>query len=336
MLRVSYRASNRFSHCPIDACREKNYYHITVIRSILDIMPDNTGPRITTTNENWRGKNDPAERRRIQNRLNQRAFRERQRAGETTRQYRPRSVSTHTSPIASPKEHSDAEDDSEDGSDDDSDDDSEEDDDDDEAASSPQTTVSNRTASSTTSGSNTTASQPWDELARTINRNFMQAAVTNAQTLGLDLAALRSGSAVATPKTRSTNIPATLAPTELQQKFPHDPIIDVIPHPRLRYNILRAFATKQIDATQFNATLRRSGAITMMQGEPKRGGLVVWSSQSPDLKPSSLSAWELSEAFMLLYGRVLLEGCVDLITATNAWRQRRGERPFPTGLASSR
>lgn len=298
-------------------------------------MSDNTGPRITTTNENWRGKNDPAERRRIQNRLNQRAFRERQRAGETTRQYRPRSVSTHASPIASPKEHSEAEDDSEEESDEESEDDSEEDEDD-GAASSPETTASNRTASSTNSAGGSSTTQPWDELARTINRNFMQAAVTNAQTLGLDLAALRSGAAVSTPKSRSSNIPATLAPTELQQKFPHDPIIDVIPHPRLRYNILRAIATKQIDATQFNAYLRRSGAVTVMQGEPRRGGLVVWSSQSPDLTPSSLLAWELSEAFVMLYGRVLLEGCEDFIAATNVWRNRRGERSFPTSLASSR
>lgn len=299
-------------------------------------MPDTTGPCITTTNENWRGKNDPAERRRIQNRLNQRAFRERQRAGGTARQYRPRSASTHTSPIASPKEHSEADDDSEEDSDEESEDDSDEDDDDQEAGSSPPMTASNRTTSSNTSAGNNTANQPWDELARTINRNFMQAAVTNAQTLGLDLAALRSGSVVATPKPCSSNIPATLTPIELQQKFPHDPIIDVIPHPRLRYNILRAFATKQIDATQFNAYLRRSGAMTMMQGEPRRGGLVVWSSQSPDLTPSSLLAWELSEAFVLLYGRVLLEGCEDFIATTNVWRNRRGERPFPASLASSR
>lgn len=298
-------------------------------------MPDNSSVRITTTNENWRGKNDPAERRRIQNRLNQRAFRERQRAGETARQYRPRSVSTHMSPIASPKEHSEPEDDGEEDSDEDSDDDDDSEEDDDEAASSPQTSASARTASSTASTSNTSANQPWDELARTINRNFMQAAVTNAQTLGLDLASLRSGAAVATPKARSANIPATLTPIELQQKFPHDPIIDVIPHPRLRYNILRAIATKQIDATQFNAYLRRSGAVITLQGEPRRGGLVVWSSQSPDLTPASLMAWELSEAFVLLYGRVLLEGCEDFIVATNVWRTRRGERPFPASLAAA-
>lgn len=299
-------------------------------------MPDNTGVRITTTNENWRGKNDPAERRRIQNRLNQRAFRERQRAGETIRQYRPRSSSTHTSPITSPREHSEPDDDSDDDSDEESDDDSDDDDEDEETASSPQTTASVRTASSNASANNSSANQPWDELARTINRNFMQAAIANAQALGLDLAALRSGAAVATPKSRSSNIPATLTPIELQLKLPHDAIIDVIPHPRLRYNILRAVATKQVDATQFNAYLRRSGAIAAIQGEQRRGGLVVWSSQSPELKPSMLAAWELSEAFVLLYGRVLLDGCEDLIAATNVWRSRRGERPFPASLASSR
>jgi hypothetical protein len=51
---------------------------------------------VMTANENWRGKNDPAERRRIQNRLNQRAFRERQRAGESPKQYKPRSAGSST------------------------------------------------------------------------------------------------------------------------------------------------------------------------------------------------------------------------------------------------
>lgn len=51
-----------------------------------------SGLRLCIENENWRGKNDPTERRRIQNRLNQRAFRQRQRSGDhQTKQYRPRS-----------------------------------------------------------------------------------------------------------------------------------------------------------------------------------------------------------------------------------------------------
>jgi hypothetical protein len=41
--------------------------------------------RIIVTNDDWRGKNDPIERRRIQNRLNQRAARERWRAKQRTK-----------------------------------------------------------------------------------------------------------------------------------------------------------------------------------------------------------------------------------------------------------
>jgi len=86
------------------------------------------GIRITTTNENWRGKNDPAERRRIQNRLNQRAFRERQRSGEARKSASPQKQTQ------SDEEGKDDDDDkkkgSDDGDDDDDDDDDEEEDED--------------------------------------------------------------------------------------------------------------------------------------------------------------------------------------------------------------
>ena len=75
------------------------------------VMTD-PGFRITTTNENWRGKNDPAERRRIQNRINQRAFRERQRSGEATKEYSPRGKSvTSSSPDRGPVAGTDAQED---------------------------------------------------------------------------------------------------------------------------------------------------------------------------------------------------------------------------------
>lgn len=325
------------------------------------------GIRITTTNENWRGKNDPAERRRIQNRLNQRAFRERQRAGDTTKQYNPRgSTTTSASPEKKPEcedddddeeedDDEEAEDDDDDGeekeeSEDDGEDeesssseDSDDSDSDDEEAEaqqsnpgSPPLTIPARPhftgqvprAACTPATSTPSADNPWDELAQLINRNFMQAATTNANHLGLNLASLHSATAASTPRPRNAaTLPPTLKPIEVQHQLPHDLIIDTIPHARLRFNILRAIATGNLDASRFSACLRQSGAVVNVQGEARRSGLIVWNF------PEHLSSWELSEAFVMTWG-FLLEGCEDFVAVTNVWRSRRGERSLVVGSKS--
>jgi len=261
---------------------------------------------VMTANENWRGKNDPAERRRIQNRLNQRAFRKRQRAGESPKHYKPRSGSSTKSDTRT----------DEDDDDDDDDDDEEEEESEDEADS-PQSETSQPSPSNegqTSSGNatqvsmtNTEADRRCDELARIINRNFMTAAVANAQLLGIDLAVLRCGTAVKTPRTTNRQLPATLTPVQLQYQVPHDPIIDVIPHARLRFNVLRAIATHQVEAADFSKSIRASGALENHNGNWLRGGLVVWNDGS---QPAN---WELSEP----------------------WRSRRGERLFPLTFGQS-
>lgn len=302
------------------------------------------GVRITTTNENWRGKNDPAERRRIQNRLNQRAFRERQRSGEPTASSSRKQIDHDKDDDSPSKGDNDQESDSDDDDDDDNDNDEEEEssssssgDDDDEddddnsaeqsnpgspspASTRPQFNHQVSRSAYTPSTSIPSTDKPWDELALLINRNFMQAVTGNAQRLGLDLATLRAGTAAKTPRLRSTaNLPPTLKPVEVQHQLPHDSLIDTIPHARLRFNILRAIATGNLDAARFSACLRRSGAVVNVQGEGRRSGLIVWS------YPEQLASWELSEAFVMVWG-FLLDGCEDFLAATNVWRGRRGER----------
>lgn len=269
--------------------------------------PDRGIPICSVTNENWRGKNDPTERRRIQNRINQRAFRQRQRAGESPKQYKPRSNSSGPGSQA--------------------------DEDEQETPSPEQESQSflhegHTSAPTTTQPSGVTdpsTGRVWDELAQLINRNLMAAAANNAQHLGLDTAALQASRAVLTPRLSNNQLPATLQPIPLQYQMPHDPIIDIVPHARFRYNVLRAMATQQLDAAAFSAALRASGALENVQGSWLRGGLVVWSS------PDQLASWELSEFFVRRFG-LLLQGCEDLLAATNAWRSRRGERLFASSV----
>ena len=264
---------------------------------------------VMTANENWRGKNDPAERRRIQNRLNQRAFRQRQRAGESPKQYKPRSMSS-----ASQQADSDDEADSPQSG----------------TSSVPSSSAEGRATSETSAerSSSTTNTQPgrvWDELAQLINRNFMSATVTNAQHIGIDLTALQAGTPTRTPRNTDRQIPAALTPIEAQYQFAHDPIIDTIPHARLRYNILRAIAGGQMDGADFARCIRASGSLELLSGSWQRGGVVVWSA------PEQVGSWELSEPFIRRWA-FLLEGCEELIAATNSWRSRRGERLFPQSI----
>jgi hypothetical protein len=304
------------------------------------VMPD-PGFRITTTNENWRGKNDPAERRRIQNRLNQRAFRERQRSGEPTKSASPQKQTE--SDDEEDDDEVDVEDKTEEqeSSSEDEEDEDESDDDDDDDADAEQSNPGSpppgpgpvrphfngqvSRAACTPATSMPSTDNPWDELAQLINRNFMQAVSANARRLGLNLTALGAGTATSTPRIRNpANLPPTLKPVEVQHQLPHDPLIDTIPHSRLRFNVLRAIATGNLDAARFSACLRRSGAVVNVQGEARRSGLIVWNF------PEQLASWELSEGFVMIWG-FLLEGCEDFVAATNVWRSRRGERSLVVG-----
>lgn len=156
----------------------------------------------------------------------------------------------------------------------------------------------------------------WDELGQLINRNFVAAVVANANLLGLDFTALRTGIPVFTPQSAINNLPPDLEPIPLQRQVPHDVILDTIPHMGLRSNILNAVARDQLDTAALSREIRASGAL---DNDGARGGLIV-GGFAPQM-----SSWELSEGFVRRWIDVLLEGCDDLIEATNRWRTGRGE-----------
>lgn len=281
------------------------------------IIPIVTGIPITrVVNENWRGKNDPIERRRIQNRLNQRAFRQRQRSGGEGRpdEQIQRSNSEASSSTLSQQ--------------------ASEDDDAGLTNLSP-ATMNIRGLGASRSSVNVLGTyaddeigRTWDELAMCINQNFMSAVTTNAHRLGLDMTALSSGVVTTTPRPPlRRQVTDSLTPVELQYQVQHDPIIDTIPHPRLRANILQAIATEQIDSVEFSKHIRASGASETTDAGLQRIGFVVWSGSDQG------SSWELSEPFVRQYAS-LLQGCEDLVAVANSWRASRGESLFPASPAT--
>lgn len=113
--------------------------------------------------------------------------------------------------------------------------------------------------------------------------------------------------------------PDNLRPTRLQAEISHHPWLDLFPLPRMRDNIIEAISTDNpIDEDDLCYDL----VDVSTNGESGKASLIVWGSQ-----PWDTHNWEVTVPFIKKWGG-LLNGCEELIRATNYWRERRGERPI--------
>lgn len=123
-------------------------------------------------------------------------------------------------------------------------------------------------------------------------------------------------------------VPPSLWPTYLQRHVPHYAWIDLFPTPAIRDNLIRTAGT--FDTCEFCDDM--VGALVENNAlDDERNGMIIWG------EPWDVNSWEFTEGFAKKWGW-LLDGCEELVTATNRWRAIRGEDPFsPTmlGLASS-
>jgi len=126
-------------------------------------------------------------------------------------------------------------------------------------------------------------------------------------------------------------LPPTLRPTQMQLSVPHHPEVDVFPFPQFRDNMI--LGEGLYDDVEFCQDLVY-GVDDGKGGERKvdqrncakmstggRTGLIVWSD------PWLQSSWEVEPDFARKY-RKLFEGCSELIDGTNRWRASRGEEPL--------
>ena len=111
--------------------------------------------------------------------------------------------------------------------------------------------------------------------------------------------------------------PACLQPTELQSSIEHHPWLDLFPWPKVRDNMLQAFQRTEpvdyedelcIDVCEYNHLDRRPI-------------LIVWG------PPEDHRSWEIDPIFLEKWGW-LLSGCPEVYEATNYWRGTRGEKPI--------
>ncbi|KAH7148182.1 hypothetical protein EDB81DRAFT_758635 [Dactylonectria macrodidyma] len=118
------------------------------------------------------------------------------------------------------------------------------------------------------------------------------------------------------PPGEPPSFPTHLLPTQLQKTVTHHSWIDLFPIPGLRDNVLQGIETGRYDEDELCNTLCcdlldfETGTIAL---------LVVWG-ESWDA-----TGWEFSPDFFKKWG-VLLQGCPEILEATNYWRQKRGER----------
>ncbi|RSL67064.1 hypothetical protein CEP53_003192 [Fusarium sp. AF-6] len=98
------------------------------------------------------------------------------------------------------------------------------------------------------------------------------------------------------------SIPSALIPTELQKTIPHPPFVDVIPFPGVRDRLLRSLAVINLEKL----------TIDLAGGAFKVWGSVPWDGTS----------WEVSEEFAKKWW-FLIDG--ELLRATNFWRRQRLE-----------
>ncbi|OOF97366.1 hypothetical protein ASPCADRAFT_143779 [Aspergillus carbonarius ITEM 5010] len=159
-----------------------------------------------------------------------------------------------------------------------------------------------------------------DHLLSLSRINVLRAAYENARAVGMDVDWLCADEAVSVfsmsspVSSQHTTVPLSLKPTTLQRAIPHHPWLDIFPFPQIRDNLI--LAGEALDDHEFCHDLigfwdtRRSDAT-----------LLVWG------LPSNPRNWEVTENFARKWSW-LLRGCTEILISTDSWRVQRGEKPL--------
>ncbi|KAI9927139.1 hypothetical protein ASPWEDRAFT_177600 [Aspergillus wentii DTO 134E9] len=154
-----------------------------------------------------------------------------------------------------------------------------------------------------------------DHLLTLVKVNVYRAFFENLAALGMDAGWMRADAVspfcMLKPDSLVSTLPANLQPTAIQVQVPHHPWLDFFPHPRMRDHLILAndFDDDElcVDIMGFWNTNRPDA------------GLTIWG------PPWIFQNWELSEGFMQKY-RWAIQDCPELLRSTNYWRTLRGEK----------
>ncbi|KAK9364804.1 hypothetical protein V1509DRAFT_613118 [Lipomyces kononenkoae] len=165
-----------------------------------------------------------------------------------------------------------------------------------------------------------------EALPLLIRINVLNAIATNARRLGIPTEGLCRDDLISPfnllgprppiePFWSSAHCPAALQPTSLQKTIVHHPWIDLLPFAALRDNLLKFLALGLLDDDElcFDILEITDGDLTA------KPAMIVWGDASDG------SSWEVNSAFLRKWG-FLIKDCPQIIEATNHWRESRGEK----------
>ncbi|KAE8389427.1 hypothetical protein BDV23DRAFT_184501 [Aspergillus alliaceus] len=149
--------------------------------------------------------------------------------------------------------------------------------------------------------------------------NVHRAIIENISAIGMTDDWMKSDDSISIfnlvhPGFSEEKIPPSLRPTLIQRTIPHHPWLDFFPFPRMRDNLIAAGNTLDDDDLCHDLMAfwdtRNTGATLLVWGEP-------WDPKN----------WEVTEGFCKKWG-TMLWGCSELLVSTNCWRMRRWEKPL--------
>nr|XP_036577261.1 ketoreductase [Colletotrichum truncatum]KAF6784200.1 ketoreductase [Colletotrichum truncatum] len=162
-----------------------------------------------------------------------------------------------------------------------------------------------------------------DHLLKVIQLNTINAFTRNATVLGLETdwlichAISPFGKGVESSKVgrqfAPSQCPVTLVPTTLQMSIEHHPWVDLFPSPRMRDN----FFTAMIGNWDEEKEEQLWNDLVETGGDIGGTGLIVWGD------PWDARSWEATVPFLRKWGWIL-QGCHDILRATNYWRRGNG------------
>ncbi|KAB8269328.1 hypothetical protein BDV30DRAFT_217052 [Aspergillus minisclerotigenes] len=156
-----------------------------------------------------------------------------------------------------------------------------------------------------------------DHLLTLVKFNVYRALAENMNVLGMDIKEWMHADAISPfctfqPQPFDRVIPIHLQPTAIQRAVPHHPWLDFFPHPRMRDRLI--FAANIYDDEQLCIDI-----MGFWNTDVHDPALIVWG------QPWEIANWEMSDAFVKKWGWTV-QDCPELFKSTNTWRALRGEK----------